>query len=109
MYILTAIIFNALVPTAEAAIEAFVGSEDIQTKLQANYKNLTALRTIPAPPWVEAPSFRGTTDILYSCVITLIACIYTALHLNIPPPKSNLVWQKVKWVFSALIAPEIVL
>ncbi|KAH8668060.1 hypothetical protein BGZ60DRAFT_564343 [Tricladium varicosporioides] len=109
MDILTVIVFSVLVPTTEAGIEAFVGSEDIQAQLQANYKNLTALRTIPAPPWVEAPSFRGTTDILYSCIITLIACIYTALHLNIPAPKSNLVWQKVKWVFAALIAPEIVL
>ncbi|KAK0619402.1 hypothetical protein B0T14DRAFT_432002, partial [Immersiella caudata] len=59
----------------------------------------------------ESSDFRGTTDILYSCVVTLVACIYTALHLNVPT-KSGLghaVRSKGKWVFIGLIAPELVL
>ncbi|KAF5622269.1 hypothetical protein F25303_12080 [Fusarium sp. NRRL 25303] len=48
-------------------------------------------------------------DILQSCILTLIACIYTALHLDI---LSKPIWQrflveKGKWVVITLLAPEI--
>ncbi|KAK0735362.1 hypothetical protein B0T21DRAFT_367587, partial [Apiosordaria backusii] len=46
-----------------------------------------------------------------SCIITLLACVYTALHLNIPTHKGKF-WtllSKAKWVFAGLIAPELVL
>ncbi|KAM7213642.1 hypothetical protein V8F06_010963 [Rhypophila decipiens] len=35
--------------------------------------------------WVQEPDGRGSFGILKSCVITLVLCMYTALHLNIPP------------------------
>ncbi|CAJ2507133.1 Uu.00g083190.m01.CDS01 [Anthostomella pinea] len=52
-----------------------------------------ALSPIIAPPWVNDLGFRGTSGILVSCVGTLLACVYTALHLDMP----------------ALVAPEMVL
>lgn len=84
---------------------------DIVSELNANRQNLTALRTVLAPSWVSAPNYRGTTSILWSCLVTLIACIYSAIHINIPNTTSK--WRilllKGLWVFLALLAPEIVL
>ncbi|KAK4443628.1 hypothetical protein QBC34DRAFT_498867 [Podospora aff. communis PSN243] len=60
--------------------------------------------------WVQEPDGRGTFSILKSCVITLVLCVYTALHLNIPPGNSSatfLFWRKTKWILVGLFAPEI--
>src|SRR4051812_45670634 len=57
------------------------------------------------------PDGRGTFGILKSCVITLVLCVYTALHLNIPPANSSttfLIWRKTKWILVGLFAPEVV-
>ena len=65
-----------------------------------------------APAWVPSPPYRGTFDILSSCIITLLACIYTAIHLNVPPlNKSGYhhFWWQARWVAVALFAPDIVL
>lgn len=72
--------------------------------------NLTALNTILAPQWVSAPLLRGASSILWSCLSTLIACVYTALHLNVPTDTSTWAMLKLKglWVTIALLAPEIV-
>ena len=74
--------------------------------------NLTALRHEIAPCWVSSLNFRSTSDILWSCIVTLVACVYTAVHLNVPPiheTKWQFVWRKARWVAMALFAPEIVL
>jgi hypothetical protein len=42
------------------------------------------LRNLVAPAWVGSPNVRGSMDILRSCILTLVACIYTALHLDVP-------------------------
>ncbi|KAF3074338.1 hypothetical protein CFAM422_003741 [Trichoderma lentiforme] len=79
--------------------------------ISVNKDNMTALQTIDAPPWVSAPQFRGTMAILQSCILTLVACIYTAIHLNVPVKVDwlSLLQTKVWWVLIALFAPEIVL
>ena len=60
--------------------------------------------------WEASPQTRGTWDILSSCIITLILCVWTAVHLNISPPGSF--WEpklrKVGWLILALLAPEMV-
>jgi hypothetical protein len=69
------------------------------------------LKTLVAPSWVSTPNVRGTSDVLQSCVLTLVACIYTALHLDIPKKTTwqYLLWEKVKWSTVALFAPEVAL
>lgn len=64
---------------------------------------------MPAPAWVDSPDIRGTFDILQSCVLTLIACIYTALHLDIPTKTAwhDVFLYKLKWTVITLFAPEI--
>ena len=60
--------------------------------------------------WEPSPNTRGTFDILSTCIITLLLCVWTAVHLNVPPPGS--VWQprlrKGGWLILALLAPEMV-
>ena len=67
------------------------------------------LRRLIAPSFVGTPNVRGTMDILQSCILTLVACIYTALHLDVP---GKTTWQfllreKSKWVAITLFAPEL--
>ncbi len=55
---------------------------------------------------------RGTSSIPYSCLLTMFACIYTALHLDIPRVGSNTLHPlttKLIWSLTALLAPELVL
>ncbi|CZR63043.1 uncharacterized protein PAC_12940 [Phialocephala subalpina] len=73
--------------------------------------NLTALQTVIAPAWVADPAGRGTWSLLYSCLFTLLLCVYTAIHLNVPPPNDTKLtfWlRKTKWVAIAIFAPELV-
>lgn len=84
---------------------------DVSPQLLAAGGNRTTLRSQIATGLTSNANYRGTLDIVWSCVLTLAACIYTALHLNIPPHTSKLsqLWRKVKWAATALVAPEIVL
>ncbi|KAL2070169.1 hypothetical protein VTL71DRAFT_13195 [Oculimacula yallundae] len=73
--------------------------------------NMTALHTIVSKPWVDEPSGRGTWGLLHSCSFTLLLCVYTAIHLNVPAyyDKEPAIWlRKAKWVGIAIFGPEIV-
>ena len=60
--------------------------------------------------WQSSPNTRGTSDILTTCIITLLLCVWTAVHLNISPPESY--WEpkirKTGWLILALLAPEMI-
>ena len=62
--------------------------------------------------WESDPSNgRGTWTILSTCIITLILCVYTSLHLNVPAHKSsasNSFLMKAKYVLLGLLAPELI-
>ncbi|KAK3941434.1 hypothetical protein QBC46DRAFT_286216 [Diplogelasinospora grovesii] len=49
--------------------------------------------------------------ILQTCVLTLFACVYTALHLSVPEKTDfrSVLISKATWMLTALLAPEIVL
>ncbi|RYP05125.1 hypothetical protein DL765_009937 [Monosporascus sp. GIB2] len=83
----------------------------LQAILDPIKDNKTALRSIRAPSWVLSPEIRGTSGILWSCLVTLIACIYTALHLNVPSQQSKFarLFAKMSWVLGALLAPELLI
>ncbi|KAI5776243.1 hypothetical protein EDC01DRAFT_593838, partial [Geopyxis carbonaria] len=60
---------------------------------------------------------RGTVSLLFSCIVTLVLCVWTALHLNVEPLEfsrskiagASRVIGKIIWGFAALIVPEVVL
>lgn len=100
--------FSSLVSTSEGALV----QTDISGQLAAANGNLTALKTQIAHGLAAGPAYRGTFDIAWSCLLTILACIYNAIHLNVPPRNTGkwmLLLRKVRWATIALFAPEIVL
>lgn len=66
---------------------------------------------------------RGTLDILWSCLFTIIACTWTIQHLNVPEERNardrgwkgdlksalKRTWISTKWMVATILAPELVL
>ena len=63
-----------------------------------------------APGWVISLYVCGTIDIIRSSLVTLVACTYSAIYLNVPSLYEK-IWpsyrRKAKWVLVTLLAPEI--
>ncbi|KAI9792974.1 MAG: Phosphate metabolism transcription protein [Peltula sp. TS41687] len=65
-----------------------------------------------ASGWVQGPMGRGTWEILYSNVLTLGLCVFTAIHLNVDSVGTTELqyWlHKCKWVLITVLFPEITL
>jgi hypothetical protein len=62
--------------------------------------------------WRKGPDERGTFNILSVCILTLVLCAYSSLHLDIPRHGrthwTHHMWRKTSWVCVALVAPEYV-
>jgi len=73
----------------------------------APFGNQTANQTAT---WHPEPHGRGTFGLLSSCITTLVLCVYTAVHLNIPEhgKEPQQYFRKIGWVVLGLLAPEIV-
>ena len=80
---------------------------------QKQMENPTANTTTPSNPpynWIGEPKQRGTFGIISLCFSTLIICIWSTLHFNIPAKRytaTRRFFIQVSWMFIALIAPEI--
>ncbi|MCJ1372293.1 hypothetical protein MMC20_003516 [Loxospora ochrophaea] len=73
--------------------------------------------------FVTSPNSRGTLDILWASLLTILACTWTIQHLNVPKQrlerdpgwrgdikwKAKGSWTTTKWMLGTMIAPEIVL
>ena len=73
--------------------------------------------------FVSSVNARGTIDILWSSLFTILACTWTVLHLNVPEQRLNrdpgwrgdIKWAikggliSAKWMLITVLAPEIVL
>lgn len=70
-------------------IIAGVYSGRLPLSFAAPVSNQTDVDSSIVPPWVADPSGRGTWRIIYSCVFTLVLCVYTAIHLNILAKKTQ--------------------
>lgn len=72
--------------------------------------NTTQSLLAPRRGWVGSPNERGTLDIVWSCVSTLVICLWSMLHLNIPSPKDTywtIFWRKSRWLVLGILAPEV--
>lgn len=72
------------------------------------FGNETNVRTFI---WRPGTHQRGTFNILSTCVITLGLCLWTAIHMNVPPLKSGFLsrlLRKSGWVLFGFLAPELV-
>ncbi|TFK57961.1 hypothetical protein BDN72DRAFT_966449, partial [Pluteus cervinus] len=55
---------------------------------------------------------RTLVDIVRSCVLTVAACVYRAIHPNVPDPKAGpckVQYERLKVTIYALLAPEMVI
>jgi hypothetical protein len=62
--------------------------------------------------FVQEDNQRDTISLLVSCLATLGLCIYSAVHLNVPPKGERLyqtLLQEFKWCIICLFAPELIL
>ncbi|KAK1826634.1 hypothetical protein QBC39DRAFT_396602 [Podospora conica] len=68
------------------------------------------------PPYgvnfVSIPNVRPTLDIIWTSLLAIILCTWTALHPAVPPPDQSRIdaflW-KLKWMVCAIIAPELII
>lgn len=62
--------------------------------------------------WQSGSCYRGTWDIVSTCLSTIIACTWSIQHLNIPATDDGR-WKKggrkVKWMMITVLFPELVL
>lgn len=64
--------------------------------------------TIPVG-WYDEPSYRGTFSLLWSCISTLVLCVLSAVHLDVPPVDQTWIHKyanRIKWVAVGIFAPE---
>ena len=64
-----------------------------------------------SPRWVAEPDYRGTFSILSTCIVTLVLCVWTAIHLNVPGHQEGAVRlyvRKCGWMLLGLLIPELV-
>ncbi|KAI1395782.1 hypothetical protein F4819DRAFT_500756 [Hypoxylon fuscum] len=61
--------------------------------------------------FVQDPNGRGTATLVLSCLLTLILCVWSALHLNVPMRHQS---RKagfrlcIRWILAGVYAPELV-
>ena len=78
-------------------------------------ENPAANTTTPTNPpylWVGEPKQRATFGILSSCFSTLIICVWSTVHFNVPRRRltnTRRFFLQVTWVLFALLAPEVLL
>ena len=61
--------------------------------------------------WQPDPNGRGTFTLVSSCVLTLIICVYSAMHLNVPPRHESIIqfWvRNIRWALLGIFGPELV-
>jgi len=60
--------------------------------------------------WRAEPALRGTYSIHSSCLTTMVLCVWTAVHLNLPEHNRAHThkWRKLEWLLIGLFAPEMV-
>lgn len=63
------------------------------------------------PAWVPEPRGRGTFSLLLSCIVTLVLCIWTAIHDDVIPNPTfqKRLTSKLAWMLLSLFIPEIVI
>ncbi|KUJ16695.1 uncharacterized protein LY89DRAFT_707221 [Mollisia scopiformis] len=73
--------------------------------------------------YVSSADTRSTLDILWSCVLTIIACTWSVQHLNVPEQRERRnpgwignikwalkrTWTSTKWMLITIMAPEVLL
>lgn len=68
--------------------------------------NSTSLRLSSAS---DATTTRATFDILSTCLSTLLICVWSTVHIDIPPRKQGALqslFQRLRWMVIGVFVPE---
>lgn len=70
-----------------------------------------SMHNLVSPVWKSEPEFRGTFGILSTCLSTLIICVWSAVHVDIPPQQNTVrgVLRRLGWLLAGLLAPDLLL
>ena len=61
--------------------------------------------------YVSDPNGRGTPTLVLSCVLTLVLCVWSALHLNVPcqgERRIQALFVYIRWILTGVFGPELV-
>ena len=61
--------------------------------------------------YVRDPDGRGTASLIISCLLTLVLCVWSALHLNVPQDSATAfqnLFKNIRWIITGVYAPELV-
>lgn len=61
--------------------------------------------------YISDPEGRGTPTLLISCLVTLVLCVWSAVHLNVPrrgETRLQSAFVTFRWVLAGIYAPELV-
>ena len=75
---------------------------------EALAENHTTTETVG---WQSDPDGRGTFTLVSSCIFTLTICVYSAMHLNVPPRGESVpsFWlRNIRWALLGIFGPELV-
>ena len=59
--------------------------------------------------WQPEPATRGTFNLLSGCIITLLLCVWSSVHLNLPRNDRGFeqkYLRRLAWIAGALLAPD---
>ncbi|KAI0201728.1 hypothetical protein F4808DRAFT_459498 [Astrocystis sublimbata] len=62
--------------------------------------------------FVSDPDGRGTLSLLFSCLLTLALCVWSAVHLNLPEfqeSEYHYLYRYLKWSILGVFGPELVI
>lgn len=71
--------------------------------------NVTTDQDGYAPVWVKEPYGRGTWSIVYSALVTIVLCSWTAFHFSVPKPKEKRLekgWRYILLTTRSVLLPE---
>lgn len=69
------------------------------------------LSSTPLVGYVDDPNRRGTSSLVISCLLTLVLCVWSALHLNVPrraDTRLHCLVVNIRWIITGIYAPELV-
>lgn len=92
-------------------IYAFIVQKSIAAPANSQSTSLNVDQTTQYVHYVGDPNGRGTYSLIISCVLTLVLCVWSALHLNVPSNSQTTLTSlltQFRWIITGVYAPELV-
>jgi len=96
--------FSSAAPTATVSVGPSAASTDTPVQSAVDIASHYV-------GYVGDPNGRGTASLVISCLLTLILCVWSALHLNVPyqgQSRFNSLLVNTRWIIAGVYAPELV-